>query len=105
MRRLQTRERRANEAASMMAVWRRILIRISEGILERGHSGGGEASVGRSAGTMEREEKEAMSSDMDAVGGPSREWWAVLGTVTGALDGLGSVGFDLKAEGGKCLFL
>ncbi len=80
-------------------------MRISEGILERGHGGGGEASVGGLAGIMEREEKEAISSDMDAVGGPSREWWAVFGTVTGALDGLGSVGFDLEADGGKCLFL
>ena len=80
-------------------------MRISEGTLESGHGGGGEASVGGSAGIMWREEKEAISSDMDAVGGPSREWWAVFGTVTGALDGLGSVGFDLKAEGGKCLFL
>lgn len=89
----------------MMAVWTRILTSISEGMLERGHGGGGEASVEGSAGIMQREEKEAISSDMDAVGGPSREWWAVFGTVTGALDGLGSVGFDLKAEGGKCLFL
>lgn len=48
-------------------------MRISEGMLERGHGGGGEASVGGSVGMMEREEKEAMSSDMDALGGPSRE--------------------------------
>ena len=80
-------------------------MRISEGMVERGHGGGGEASVGGSAGRMEREEKEAISSNIDALGGPSGEWWAVFGTVTEALDGLGSVGFDLKAEGGKCLFL
>jgi len=38
-------------------------------------------------------------------GGPSREWWAGLGTVTAALEGFGFVGFERKYEGGKCLFL
>ena len=89
----------------MMAIWRRILVRISEGMADRGHDCGGEASVGGSAGGIERVAKAAMSSDIDDVGAPSSEWWAVLGTVTAALEGLASVGFDLNAEGGKCLFL
>ena len=89
----------------MMAVWRRMLIRISEGAVENGHGGGGDASVGGSAGGMDREEKEDMSWDIDDAGSPSREWWAGLGTVTAALDGLGLVDFDLNEEGGKCLFL
>jgi hypothetical protein len=29
-------------------------------------------------------------------GGPSREWWAGFGTVTGALEGFGLVGFERK---------
>lgn len=56
---------------------------------------------------------------------PCREWWAVLGTVAEAFEGLGSCGFDvpagspfdvdgpaeavdcnfLKYEGGKCFAL
>lgn len=38
-------------------------------------------------------------------GGPSREWWAVFGTVTGAFEGFVLGGFEAKEEGGKCLFL
>ena len=38
-------------------------------------------------------------------GGPWREWWAVLGTVTEELEGFGLVAFELKEDGGKCLFL
>ena len=56
-----------------MAVWRRMLIRISDGMAEIGHGGGGEASVGGSAPGMESVEKEDMSWDKDDVGGPSRE--------------------------------
>ena len=53
---------------------------------------------------------------------PCREWWAVLGTVTEAFEGLGFCGFsiiggagpdavngclfcDLKYDGGKCFAL
>lgn len=78
---------------------------ISEGRVEMGHGGEGDASVGGSAGGMDRNEKDARSWAVDETGGPSREWWAVLGTVTVALEGFGSVGFDLKDDGGKCLFL
>ncbi len=58
---------------SRTAVWRRILTRSSEGTLEIGQSGGGDASVGDSAGGIGTEEKEAMSSDIVGAGGPSRE--------------------------------
>lgn len=80
-------------------------MRISDGIVEIGHGGGGDLSVGGSWPGIGMEEKEDMSSDIVETGGPSREWWAGLGTVTAAFDGLGFVGFDLKEEGGKCLFL
>lgn len=102
---MQTRERRAKEATSTMAVCRRILIRISEGIDEIGHGGGGDASVGGCATGIGREEKEAMSCDIDDAGAPSTEWWAGWDTVTAALDGFGLGGFGLNEEGGKCLFL
>lgn len=71
-----------------------------------GQEGGGDWSVGGGVEAIKREEKEAMSSGIEHwAGGPSREWWAGLGTVTDALGGLGLLGFDLKEEGGKCLFL
>ena len=92
----------------MIAVWRRMLIRISDGPVEMGHGDRGDSSVGRSSTGMRMEEKEAMSSDMVEAGGPCREWWLVLGTVTAILDGLRLVGFDLKDDGGsggKCFFL
>ena len=82
-----------------------MLIRISNGIVDIGHSGGEDASVGDSSTGMERDEKEAMSSDIVVAGSPSGEWWAGLGMVTAAFDGLGSAVLDLKNEGGKCLFL
>lgn len=69
-----------------------------------GH-GEGDCSVGRGAGGIVSVEKEAISSGTVDFGGPSREWWAGFGTVTGALEGLGLIGFDLEDEGGKCLFL
>lgn len=47
------------------------------------------------AGSIVRPEKPAMSSLM-VCGGPSREWWAVFGTVTDALDGFGLRGFEAK---------
>lgn len=80
-------------------------MRISEGTAEIGQGGGGDASVGGSAGGIDSVEKDVMSCDTEDAGGPSREWWAGLGTVTAALDGFGFVGFDLKEDGGKCLFL
>ena len=59
----------------MTAVWRRMSVRISEGIVEMGHNGAGERSVGGSSAEIERAEKEAMSWDIfDEAGGPSREW-------------------------------
>ena len=80
-------------------------MRISDGMTEIGHGGGGDPSVGGSTGHIDSEEKEAMSCEIVDAGGPPREWWAGFGTVTGALEGLGFVGFDLNEEGGKCLFL
>lgn len=80
-------------------------MRISDGIVEIRHGAWEDLSVGGSWPGMGREEKEAMSSDIVEAGGPSREWWAGFGTVTAAFDGLGLVGFDLKDDGGKCLFL
>jgi len=88
-----------------MAACKRMPTRISEGTVEIGEGGGGDASIGVSAGGIDREEKEAISCDMDDAGGPSREWWAGLGTVTAALEGFGLAGFDLNEDGGKCLFL
>ena len=89
----------------MMAVCRSMLIRISDGMVEIGHGGWGDLSVGGSWIGIWSEEKEAMSSDIVEAGGPSREWWAGFGTVTAAFDGFGLLGFELKEEGGKCLFL
>lgn len=103
--RLQTRESRAKEAISTIAVLKRISIRISRGIPAIGQGGGGEPSVGGGAAGIDKSENDAISWAVEAYGRPSREWWAVLGTVTGALEGLGSVGFILVLEGGKCLFL
>lgn len=80
-------------------------MRISDGIVEIGHGGWGDVSVGGSWTGIGREEKEPMSSDIVEAGGPSREWWAGFGTVIAAFDGFGLVGFDLKDEVGKCLFL
>ena len=103
--RLQTRDKRAKDATSTMAVCKRISMRTSDGIVEIGQGGGGDPLIGGSAGSTEREANEAMSCETVDSGGPPREWWAGFGTVTGALEGLGFVGFDLKEEGGKCLFL
>lgn len=57
----------------MIAVWRRMLIRISDGIIEMGHGGGGCLSGWGSSIGMGRDEKEAISSDIVEAGGPSRE--------------------------------
>ena len=78
-----------------------MLTRISTGIVDMGHGGWGDVSVVSVAACstgIGREAKEAMSSDVV-------EWWAGFGTVAAAFDGLGLVGFDLKDEGGKYLFL
>ena len=50
-----------------------MVIRISDGIVEIGHGGWGDLSVGGSSTGMGREEKETMSSDIVEAGGPSRE--------------------------------
>ncbi len=102
---LHTRDRLAKEATSTMAVCRRMPMRTSDGITEIGQGGGGDPSTSGSTGGIEREAKDAISCGIIDTGGPRREWWAGFGTVTGALDGLGFVGFDLNDEGGKCLFL
>lgn len=65
----------------------------------------GDWSVGGGSERIDREEKDVMSSERDGFGGPSSEWWAGFGTVTGSLEGLSLAGFDFVEEGGKCLFL
>ena len=57
----------------MIAVWRRMFTRISDGIFEMGHGGGGTLPGEGSSTGMGRDEKEAMSSDIVEAGGPSRE--------------------------------
>ena len=49
------------DAMSVTAVCRSIEIRISKGNVDTGHGGGGDASVGGSAGGMDVEANEAMS--------------------------------------------
>jgi hypothetical protein len=94
---------------------------ISSGTVAIGHGGAGERSVGGGSPRMER----LVNSLMRFCKGwerPCREWCAVLGTVTEALDGVGSCGLeaicgagwggfsgglgsDLKYDGGKCFAL
>lgn len=57
----------------MIAVWRRMLIRISDGIVEMGHGGGDCLSGPGSSIGMGADEKEAISSDIVDAGGPSGE--------------------------------
>lgn len=92
-------------------------------MVEIGHGGAGERSVGGASPWMERPENSLtrLASELDR---PCREWWAVLGTVTAALDGLTFCGLgidaddgagldveglagplDLKYDGGKCFAL
>jgi hypothetical protein len=53
---------------------------------------------------MESPAKDAMRSGVERKGWlSSDEWWAVFGTVAGAFEGFGFVGFD--ADSGKCFFL
>lgn len=61
-------------------------------------------SIAGGAGAMERLLKLVISCLIDC-GGPSREWWAVFGTVTEAFEGFGLEDFEAKEEDGKCLFL
>jgi hypothetical protein len=97
---------------------------ISSGTLAIGHGGAGDRSVGGGSPWMERLVNSLMR-DCKGAERPCREWWAVLGTVAEALEGLGSCGFGidacavdagagavecflpwaLKYEGGKCLAL
>ena len=71
--RLHTVDRRAKDAMSMTAVCARISIRISDGIAAIGQGGGGDPSIGGSAGSSVREAKEAMSCEIVDMGGPPRE--------------------------------
>ena len=69
------------------------------------HGGKGDSSVSGGVGAIIAEAQEAMSSEIDEAGGPSREWWAVFGTVTGSSDGLGLMDCKVDEDGGKYLFL
>jgi hypothetical protein len=79
-------------------------MRISSGSSANGQGGAGVPSIAGGAGSIERSEKLIINS-LIVRGGPSREWWAVFGTVAEAFEGLGFVGFVELDEGGKCLFL
>ena len=76
--------------------------RISSGKSARGQGGGGVPSIAGGAGSIFSPAYLAMSCFI-VCGGPSREWWAGLGTVAAALEEFGFVCFEY--EGGKCLFL
>lgn len=91
-----------------------------------GHGGAGDRSVGGGSPWIERVANSLMRFCREGER-PCREWWAVLGTVTEALEGLGSCGFGndgavgaegpcvvegvlrcclfLKYDGGKCFAL
>jgi hypothetical protein len=72
-----------------------IWTRISSGSSARGHGGAGVPSIAGGAGSIDRPENPAISS-LIVCGGPSREWWAVLGTVTEALEGFDFETFEEK---------
>ena len=80
-----------------MATCSRISTMISSGTLAMGHGGAGLRSVGGGSPWMERLEKSLMRSCKGAER-PCREWWAVLGTVSEAFEGLGSSGFGIDAD-------
>ena len=80
-------------------------MRTSKGTEAMGHGGEGDPSMGGAAPVKTSEAKDAMSWEAFAAGGPWREWWAGLGTVTAAFEGFGLLGFEAKDVGGKCLFL
>lgn len=94
---------------------------ISSGTEAMGQGGAGERSVGGDSPVMESVVNE-LRRDWRGADSPWREWWAGLGTVTGALEGFGSWGFrtgggdvagvfeegfgwEVKNEGGKCFAL
>ena len=101
---------------------------ISSGMLAMGQGGAGLRSVGGGSPRIEVVEYSLMRVCRE-VDRPFKEWWAVLGTVAEALDGLGSWGLGiggadpvglydgtealaacaalsfLKYEGGKCFAL
>ena len=79
---------------SRTAAWRIISTRISSGSPAIGQAGGGERSVGGASPWIESDEKSSIRDESEAER-PYKEWWAVLGTVTGALDGFTSCGFIL----------
>lgn len=58
-----------------------------------GHGGAGERSVGGGSPEIDKVEK-SLSSVCNEAERPCREWWAVFGTATGALEGLGSCGLE-----------
>jgi hypothetical protein len=62
---------------------------ISSGTVAMGHGGAGERSIGGASPRMVRLVN-SLRRDCRGAERPCREWWAGLGTVTGALDGLGS---------------
>jgi hypothetical protein len=70
-----------------MARWTRISERISSGMVAMGQGGAGERSVGGASPWMVRVEKSSRR-DWRETGRPWREWWAGLGTVGEALEGL-----------------
>ena len=102
--RLHTCATLTKDAMSMTANSVNICMIISSGSPAMGHGGVISPSMMGVAGAIERPENPAMSCFIDC-GGPSREWWARLGTVTDAFDGFGFIGFEEKEDGGKCLFL
>ena len=92
---------------SVSAERRRISSRTSSGREAIGHGGGGVPSIEGGAPWMASVAKEVMSSETleTEFGGPWREWWAGLGTVTAAFEGFELAGFEEREDGGKYLFL
>lgn len=111
-RRLQTWARVTNAATSMIARSERMCVRISSGRAAIGQGAGAEREVSGSLAEIWRPEKVSTSclivgGRASAAEGPWSEWWAGLGTVAEALEGLGWwAGLCLaKKDGGKCLRL
>lgn len=80
-------------------------MRISEGREARGEYGAGEASVGGGEAGIGRSPKDRIRAAV-VVGAsrvPSWEWWAVLGTVTEAFEGLTFAGFEEDDETWRAL--
>jgi len=102
--RLHTCANLANDATSRIATSLKMWTSISSGMAAIGHGGAGIPSIAGGVGSIIRSENPAMSC-LTVCGDPSREWWAVLGTVTEAFEGFGFGGFEAKYEGGKCFCL